>query len=125
MDPPTLINQPSFPTTPNANPNITPFNLSEIWHFPIHGGTSVEDSGPALALRMAHLAHNLTHFGDIAIGNPEVSPTDPVPLQLQQRLPHGHGVSKKRRDSEQDSPKVSSTSNGNNANANSSAGVFV
>ncbi|CAK9313282.1 unnamed protein product [Citrullus colocynthis] len=121
MDPPTLINEGSFPSNPNANANITPFNLSEIWHFPINGGTSVEEPAPSLALRMAHLAQNLGHFGEIAMGNPEVSPTDPVTLQLQQRLAHGHGVSKRRRDAEQDSPKVSSTSNGNNANGNSGA----
>ncbi|KAG6599074.1 Transcription factor BHLH-like protein [Cucurbita argyrosperma subsp. argyrosperma] len=121
MNPPTLMNDGSFPSNPNANANITPYNLPEIWQFPINGGTGVDESEPGLALRMAHLAHNLGHFEEIAMGNPEVSSSVPMNLLLLQRLAHVRGVSKKRLDSDQDSPKLSSSSNGNNVSGNSGA----
>ncbi|XP_022158073.1 transcription factor BHLH094 isoform X2 [Momordica charantia] len=94
MDPPTLMNQPPFPNNPNATPNLTPYNLSEIWQFPINGAaTGVAESGPGLGLRVPHFPH----FG-------EVSPTDPLCVSALQ-LQHRHGASKKRRDADQDSPK--------------------
>ncbi|XP_022952037.1 transcription factor BHLH089-like [Cucurbita moschata] len=122
MDPPTLMNQGSFPNDANANANATAYNLSEMWQFPINGGTGVEESGGGLGLRMAQFAHNLGQFGEISMENPEVSRGDPVSQRV---VGHGHGGSKKRRDAELDSAKASSTSNGNNGNsggANVSAG---
>ena len=120
MDPPTLMNQGSFPNDANANANATAYNLSEIWQFPINGGTGVEESGGGLGLRMAQFAHNLGQFGEISMENPEVSRGDPVSQRV---VGHGHGGSKKRRDAELDSAKASSTSNGNNGN--SGGAVFV
>lgn len=107
MDPPALMNVDSF-----ANANATPYNLAEIWPFPIAGG--VGDAGGGLGLRRPQLGQNLAPFGDISGVNRDVSGNDP--MSLDHRGNHG-GATRKRRDGgEEDSPKGVSTSSGNGVN---------
>lgn len=56
MDPPTLINESSYPSA-----NGGPYNFSEIWPFPINGGGESSEGG-RLELRRPPFAADLSHF---------------------------------------------------------------
>lgn len=89
----------------NGNANTTPFNISEIWQFPMNTG------GGGLGLRTPQFRHSLEQFGDFASGpNPDGSGHDDDPIG-------SNGVNRKRRDSEDESsPKGVSISNNSNGN---------
>ena len=62
-----MMNEGSFA---NGGANTAPFNLADIWQFPINVGAALADSGGGggggLGLRRPHFAHNLgpSLFGD-------------------------------------------------------------
>nr|QCY41191.1 basic helix-loop-helix transcription factor 1 [Eriobotrya japonica] len=105
MDPPTLVNECSL-----SNANVTSFNLSEIWQFPMNGsGASAGDSGGALGLRRPNFSHGFPQFGDVSGAIRDVlAGSDPNPMSLDPRGGEGHGgVARKRREAHDESPKSS------------------
>lgn len=93
-----MMNEGSF-----TSANAAPYNLAEIWQFPMNGGAGVGEFGGGLGLRSAQ-------FGDVSGANRDVSGSDPMSLDL--RANPGGGE-RKRRDLEDESAKGVSTSNGN------------
>nr|WIE96187.1 basic helix-loop-helix transcription factor [Loropetalum chinense var. rubrum] len=88
MDPPTLMNEGSFPSA-----NATSYNLAEIWPFPLNGEASVGESDCCdLELRKAQFGQIFGHFAGSMNAHRDVSVDDP--MVLDQR---GSG-SRKRRD---------------------------
>ncbi|KAI4328341.1 hypothetical protein L6164_020700 [Bauhinia variegata] len=108
MDPGAMMNEGSFA---NGIANAAPFNLAEIWHFPMSGGAGLGESGGGLGLRRPQLGHNLEQLSDFAGPNRDVPDNDPV--SSEQRANHGVN-NKKRRNAEEESAKGVSTSNGCN-----------
>ncbi|KAK9277538.1 hypothetical protein L1049_007082 [Liquidambar formosana] len=109
MDPPTMINEGSFPSS-----NATSYNLSEIWPFPLNGGASAgESNGGGSELRRGRFGHILGQFAGSVSLNRDVSVDDLMALDRRGES-HGGGV-RKRRDAgkEDESPKAVSTSGGN------------
>ena len=102
-----MMNEGSF-----ASANAAPYNLAEIWQFPMNGGGGVGEFGGGLGLRSAQ-------FGDVSGANRDVSVSDPMSLDLRANLGGGGrggangGGARKRRDLEDESAKGVSTSNGN------------
>lgn len=114
MDP-TAINMMNEGSFANGNGNTAPYNLAEIWHFPLNGGAGLGESGGGLALRTPQFGHNLRQFGDFTPG-PNGDGPDNDPIGSEQRA---NGVNRKRRDSEDESAKgVSAASNGGTGNCN-------
>ncbi|XP_010272169.1 PREDICTED: transcription factor bHLH79-like isoform X2 [Nelumbo nucifera] len=115
MDPPSLINEGSFPS---ANPSS--YSLAEIWPFPLNGGGGVGDSAGVLGLRRNHFGQNLSGFvetngnGTVAVNRDLSIDESTVTEQSGSR----GGSGRKRRDagSEDESSKLVSTSSGNDVN---------
>ncbi|XP_059447236.1 transcription factor BHLH089 [Corylus avellana] len=116
MDPPAMMNEGSF-----TSANAAPYNLAEIWQFPMNGGAGVGEFGGGLGLRSAQ-------FGDVSGANRDVSGSDPMSLDLRANPGGGDrggangGGARKRRDLEDESAKGVSTSNGNGNGANDCEG---
>jgi hypothetical protein len=110
MDPPAMMNEGSF-----TNSNVPPYNLAEIWQFPMNGGEGVGVFGRGLGLGSAQ-------FGDVSGANQDVSGSDPMSLDLRANHSGGGrggangGGAKNRRDLDDESAKGVSTSNIGNGN---------
>lgn len=112
MDPGAMMNEGSFA---NGGTNTAPYNLADIWQFPMNGGAGLGDSGGGLGLRRPQFGHNLGHFGgDFPGPNRDVAGNNTTE-QISSEQKGNHGVNRKRRDSEEESTKGVSTSNGGNS----------
>ncbi|KAJ4972740.1 hypothetical protein NE237_005914 [Protea cynaroides] len=110
MDPPSLINDGSFPSA-----NASSYSLTEIWPFQLNGGGFVGETGGVLGLRRHHFGQNLAGFvettGSGSINRDMSLDESTVTEQSGSRS----GARRKRRDaaSEDESSKFVSTSSGN------------
>ncbi|KAF7809221.1 transcription factor BHLH089-like [Senna tora] len=113
MDPAAMnmMNEGSFA---NGNANTAPYNLAEIWPFPMNGGAGLGESGGGLGLRRPQFGHSLEHFGDFASGPNQDGPGSD-PTGLEQRA---NGINRKRRDSDDESAKGVSNGDGGAGNSN-------
>ncbi|KAK4263363.1 hypothetical protein QN277_028785 [Acacia crassicarpa] len=115
MDPGAMMNEGSFA---NGGANTGPYNLSDIWQFPMNVGVGLGDSGSGLGLRRPQFGHNLgpPPFGDYT--NRDVPGNDQINSEQggNNNNTNNHGVNnnRKRRDSEDEFTKGVSTSNGVN-----------
>lgn len=104
MDPGAMMNEGSFA---NGGANTAPFNLADIWHFPMNAAAALGDSAAGLGLRRPQFGHNLGQFAEFpSPGNDQIA--------SEQKGVVGVNNNRKRRDSEDDSAKGVSTSNGGN-----------
>uniref|UniRef100_A0A5B7AAB8 Putative transcription factor bHLH79-like n=1 Tax=Davidia involucrata TaxID=16924 RepID=A0A5B7AAB8_DAVIN len=90
MDPPVLINDGSFQSA-----NASPYNLAEIWPFPINGSVKFGESGGDLDLRRVQCGRSLGQFVDNASANRDVSGDDQIVLDQRGTQ---NGAARKRRD---------------------------
>ena len=90
--------------------NTAPYNLAEIWQFPMNGGSGLGESGGGLGLRRPQFAHGSGPFGDFLGPNPDVPGNDPINSEQRES---NQGVNRKRSHAEEDlAAKGVSTSNG-------------
>ncbi|KAF8378353.1 hypothetical protein HHK36_029692 [Tetracentron sinense] len=107
MDPPSLINEGSFPSA-----NASAYSLDGIWPFPLNSGGGVSESGGDLGLRRSPLGQNSGGFAETTrtrIRNRDVSVDESTVTENSGR---------KRIDaaSEDESSKLVSTNSGNDLN---------